>query len=271
MCCCAINSQAIVIVAPSHVAARNGIGSGSAAVASEPCVEISCVASRPSHSAVASTAARSMAGAMVSSMVNAVVLPSVKVTVAVPVAPQCAAVAAVVGRREGHGRHPRCTAIVAQRGEVVAPGHIAASIRSEVQRHRCWGRGVFDQPCVEISCVASARRCSAVASTAAMSMDGAVVSSIVNVAVVLLLLPQSSVAVKVTVAIPVAPQSSLKEAKSLLQVTSLQASESPRAPSCCLPQWQAMRRDQLRCRHRRIQRSHPWQRYRSLEPRRLRS
>ena len=38
-----------------------------------------------------------------------------------------------------------------------------------------------------------------------MSMAGAVVSSIVNVAVVLLLLPQSSVAVKVTVAMPSHP------------------------------------------------------------------
>ena len=53
---------------------------------------------------------------------------------------------------------------------------------------------------------------------------GAVVSSMVNVAVVLVALPQSSVAVKVTVAAPVAPQSSLKAAKSLLQVTPLQAS-----------------------------------------------
>ena len=61
-------------------------------------------------------------------------------------------------------------------------------------------------------------------------MAGAVVSSIVNVAVVLLLLPQSSVAVKVTVAMPVAPQSSLKAAKSLLQVTSLQASDAIAPP-----------------------------------------
>ena len=38
-----------------------------------------------------------------------------------------------------------------------------------------------------------------------MSMDGAMVSSIVNVAVVLLLLPQASVAVNVTVAAPVGP------------------------------------------------------------------
>ena len=65
---------------------------------------------------------------------------------------------------------------------------------------------------------------------AAMSMAGAVVSSIVNVAVVLLLLPQSSVAVKVTVAMPVAPQSSLKASKSLLQVTSLHASDAMAPP-----------------------------------------
>ena len=43
-----------------------------------------------------------------------------------------------------------------------------------------------------------------------MSIVGFVVSSIVNVAVVELALPQSSVAVKITVADPVAPQSSLK-------------------------------------------------------------
>ena len=42
-------------------------------------------------------------------------------------------------------------------------------------------------------------------------MVGAVVSTIVNVAVVVLTLLQSSVAVKVTVAEPVAPQSSLKD------------------------------------------------------------
>jgi hypothetical protein len=46
---------------------------------------------------------------------------------------------------------------------------------------------------------------------ACVSMVGAVVSSIVNVAVVELLLPQLSVAVKVTVADPVEPQSSLNE------------------------------------------------------------
>ena len=54
---------------------------------------------------------------------------------------------------------------------------------------------------------------------------GASLSTIVNVAVVLLLKPQASVAVKVTVAAPVAPQPSLNSTKSLLHVTPLQASE----------------------------------------------
>ena len=51
---------------------------------------------------------------------------------------------------------------------------------------------------------------STVSFEAAVSIVGFVVSSIVNVAVVEVALPQSSVAVKVTVAEPVAPQSSLK-------------------------------------------------------------
>ena len=63
-----------------------------------------------------------------------------------------------------------------------------------------------------------------------MSIDGFVVSSIVNVAVVVLALPQSSVAVKITVAVPVAPQSSLKATKSLLQVTVLQLSVADAPP-----------------------------------------
>ena len=46
----------------------------------------------------------------------------------------------------------------------------------------------------------------------------------VNVALVLLALPQSSVAVKVTVAAPVAPQRSLSPSKSWLQVTPPQMS-----------------------------------------------
>ena len=49
-------------------------------------------------------------------------------------------------------------------------------------------------------------------------MEGSVVSSIVKVAVVVLLFPHSSVAVNMTVADPVAPQSSLNAVKSLDQV-----------------------------------------------------
>jgi hypothetical protein len=52
-------------------------------------------------------------------------------------------------------------------------------------------------------------------------MLGFVVSSIVNVAVVETVSPQSSVAVKVTVAAPVAPQRSLRAVKSLDHVTPL--------------------------------------------------
>ena len=52
---------------------------------------------------------------------------------------------------------------------------------------------------------------STVWSEAEVSMLGAVVSTMVNVAVVVLTLLQSSVAVKMTVAEPVAPQSSLKD------------------------------------------------------------
>ena len=49
--------------------------------------------------------------------------------------------------------------------------------------------------------------------TGIVTIVGSVVSSIVKVAVVLILLPQSSVAVKITVAEPVAPQSSLRAVK----------------------------------------------------------
>ena len=51
---------------------------------------------------------------------------------------------------------------------------------------------------------------STVLSFASVSIVGAIVSMIVNVAVVLVALPQESVAVNVTVALPVAPQPSLK-------------------------------------------------------------
>ena len=59
---------------------------------------------------------------------------------------------------------------------------------------------------------------------------GAVVSSIIKIAVVEVAFPQSSVAVKVTVADPVAPQSSLNTSKSLLQVTFEQLSEADAPP-----------------------------------------
>src|SRR5450631_2988693 len=64
----------------------------------------------------------------------------------------------------------------------------------------------------------------------------------VNVPVVLLLLPQSSVAVKVTVSVPVAPHRSERPALVLLQVTPLQislalalpfaASHAAKSPEC---------------------------------------
>ena len=65
---------------------------------------------------------------------------------------------------------------------------------------------------------------------AALAMAGSVVSSMVNVAEVVLVLPQSSVAVKITVAAPVAPQRSLRAVKSLLQVTPPHASVAAPAP-----------------------------------------
>ena len=61
-------------------------------------------------------------------------------------------------------------------------------------------------------------------------MSGLVVSSIVNVAVVVLMLPQSSVAVNVTVSLPVAPQSSLRPVLLLLQVTPPQTSLASAPP-----------------------------------------
>ena len=59
---------------------------------------------------------------------------------------------------------------------------------------------------------------------------GAVVSSMVNVADEVVVFPQSSEAVKVTKAEPVAPQSSLKEVKSWVQVTAPQSSVAVAPP-----------------------------------------
>ena len=71
---------------------------------------------------------------------------------------------------------------------------------------------------------------SIVKSEASVSMLGDVVSSIVNVDVVVDSLPQSSVAVNVTVALPVDPQSSESAVKSLLQVTPEQTSLAEAPP-----------------------------------------
>ena len=69
-----------------------------------------------------------------------------------------------------------------------------------------------------------------VALTAAVSIVGAVVSSIANVAEVVAVLPQSSVAVNSTVTLPVLPQPSLNPSKLLDQVTLEQISEATAPP-----------------------------------------
>ena len=65
---------------------------------------------------------------------------------------------------------------------------------------------------------------STVRSSGIVVKTGAVVSTMVKVAVVVVVLPQSSVAVQVTIAEPVAPHSSLNAVKSFVMVTSPQAS-----------------------------------------------
>ena len=66
---------------------------------------------------------------------------------------------------------------------------------------------------------------STVRSVGSISLNiGAVVSSMVNVAVVVAVFPQLSVAVKITVAVPVVPQSLLSVVKLLVHVTLLQLS-----------------------------------------------
>src|SRR5436190_21443 len=67
-------------------------------------------------------------------------------------------------------------------------------------------------------------------SDAGVSIVGSVVSSIVKVAEIMLVFPHASVAVNVTVANPVAPQSSLNVVKSLLKVTPLHASDAAAPP-----------------------------------------
>ena len=65
---------------------------------------------------------------------------------------------------------------------------------------------------------------STVSSIATILIDGSVVSSIIKSAVVILVFPQSSVAMKSTLTKPVAPQSSLNGASTYDQVTSPQSS-----------------------------------------------
>jgi len=62
-------------------------------------------------------------------------------------------------------------------------------------------------------------------------ISGAKVSSTKKVAVVELVLPQASMAVKVTVAEPVPPHPSLRVVKLLDQVTALQTSFAPAPPA----------------------------------------
>ena len=69
-----------------------------------------------------------------------------------------------------------------------------------------------------------------VTSAASSSMEGAVVSSIVNVAEVVAKLPEPSVTVNVTLAAPVAAHKSLKAVKSLVQVKGPQASVAVAPP-----------------------------------------
>ena len=71
---------------------------------------------------------------------------------------------------------------------------------------------------------------STVRSEAAVSIVGGVVSSMVNVAWVVSVLPQSSVAVKITVAAPVAPHRSVRAEKSCENVTVPQVSEAAPVP-----------------------------------------
>ena len=135
----------------------------------------------PSHSTVSSAATVSMLGSVVSSMVNVAeevtVLPqsslAVKMTVALPVAPP----------------------LVAQRHEVVAPGDGAAQLIGR-------GATIVGEPSVQGGGVAGSVALDRLVGRSNVRV-GAVVSSMVNVAVVEAALPQSSVAEKITSMAPV--------------------------------------------------------------------
>ena len=170
-------------------------------------VKVSCVA-RAVHSTVASMAAMSMAGAVVSSIVNVAVvlllLPqssvAVKVTVAVPVAPQSSLKA-------------------------------SKSLLQVTSLHavRCHGAAVAGEPSVKVSCVARAVALNH--SGHGGHVDGRCRGVfVVNVAVVLLLFAAVVRGREGHGSRAVAPQSSLKASKSLLQVTSLHASDAMAPP-----------------------------------------
>ena len=162
----------------------------------------------PSHSTVMSADSTSMLGFVVSSIVNVAVVETVspqssvavKVTVAAPVAPQ---------------RSLRAVKSL----DHVTPLHWSLASAPPLSASQALSWAVLPLPSH-----------STVMSADATSRLGLVVSSIVNVAVVVVVLPQSSDAVKMTVAAPVAPQRSLRAVKSLLHVTALQSSVAAPAP-----------------------------------------
>ena len=156
----------------------------------------------PSHSTVRSEAATSILGGVVSSIVKVAVVVlellhssvAVKVTVAEPVAPQSS-------------ESPLKSLLQ------VTPEHASEAVAPPLFANQSFNSVVLPVPS------------HSTVSSEASVMAGAVVSSMVKVAVVDELLPDGSVTVKITVAEPVAPQSSLKAVKSLDQ-TIPQASEA---------------------------------------------
>ena len=162
----------------------------------------------PSHSTTKSEAATSMLGAVVSSMVKVAVvlvaLPqssvAVNVTEAAPVAPHAS------------------LSMVKSWLHVTFP-QMSLAMASPLLANHAFNASLLPAPSH-----------STVKSEAATSMDGAVVSSMVNVAIVDEALPQSSVAVKVTITDPVAPHASLSAVKSWLQVTVPQRSLADAPP-----------------------------------------
>ena len=130
--CSTAITQGVEVVAPSNATA--GIRCHRTTIAGKPCIEVSCVACTVAFN-------RSIHRFDIHRWVRFVFDGERS---------GCAtAVAAVVRRSEGHGRHARSTAVVAQRVEVVAPGHSAARIR-------CYRTAIAGDPCVEIRCVAGA-------------------------------------------------------------------------------------------------------------------